>query len=427
MAEHAIPNPAVNAPAAAAVGIDPQQVMHFFHQLHQQTQVQQQALMNLLQQAQQQAAPMTAQQMLALSALGSLPRFAGRADATGMAAREWMQQAEHHFAARESALGVVAGQGDAYRVHSARAALTEDGLRWFMALPAPPMTWLDFKTQFLGRFSSVPAAQVREQQLRQFVHTAQRLRDKLNVEGLQRFTTLFLQRAGEIPLERMTDATKRQLYAQGLPSRYAELVLTEDAKDQPPALHEVAQRVLSKATFKAYAGSDDSQGSAARNYSRDRDAMDVDAIALCAVQFGVSREEAAAYMEGPDDYEVDSRGGSGQRSTPPASGTGDELLGKLLAALSSASGMRHGGRPHSFGGKGKPGRGGAGSEGSGALKDVSEDLIAARKDAGLCVRCGVVKYERGSKGHNARTCKAPVDKNTSAAEGKRLAVAKGNF
>jgi hypothetical protein len=390
--------------------------------------------MNFVQQTQQHTAPM-AQQLLALSALGTLPRFAGRADATGMAAREWMQQAEHHFTARESALGIAAGNGDAYRVHSARAALTEDGLRWFMSLPEPPATWSDFKTRFLGRFSSVPAAQVREQQLRQFVHTAQRLRDKLNVDGLQRFTTLFLQRAGEIPSERMTDATKRQLYAQGLPSRYAELVLVEDAKDQPPPLHEVAQRVLTKATFKAYAGSDDAHGPAAgrSNFSRDRDAMDVDAISLCAAQFGVSHEEAAAYCaEGevwaPHETNVAESHRSAAAAAGRASGSGasgEELLGKLLAALGSA--VRGGGKGQSASGKGKNGRGVAGSSDGGSLREVPDELIAARKETGLCARCGVVKYERGSKGHNARTCKAAVDKTTSAAEGKRIALAKGNF
>ena len=101
------------------------------------------------------------------------------------------------------------------------------------------------------------------------------------------------------------------------------------------------------------------------------------------------------------------------------------MLGKLLAALGSA--VRGGGKGQSASGKGKNGRGVAGSSDGGSLREVPDELIAARKEIGLCARCGVVKYERGSKGHNARTCKSAVDKTTSAAEGKRIALAKGNF
>jgi hypothetical protein len=162
-------------------------------------------------------------------------------DATGLAAREWLAHAEYYFTARESALGIDAVQGGPFRVHSARAALVDDALRWLTAMPQLPADWAAFRTAFLQRFSSVPAAQVREAQLQRFVDAARRVREKLTVDGLQRYTTLFLQQAGEIPSERMTDATKRTLYAQGLPPRYAELVLTEDAGANPPPLHEVAQ------------------------------------------------------------------------------------------------------------------------------------------------------------------------------------------
>ena len=410
---HAQPMPAA-AQAAPSAGADAAALLRYLNQLNAFQQSQQQALMTMLQQ-QASSAPVMAQQMLGLASLGALPGFAGQADASGMAAREWLQKAEHHFTARETTLGVDAVRGDAFRVHSARAALTGDALRWLMALPAPLATSQEFKTAFSDRFSSVPAAQVREQQLRQFVSNAHRLRDKLNVEGLQRYTTLFLQRAGEVPASRMTDATKRHLYSQGLPTRYAEVVLTEDAKAQPMALHEVAQHVLAKATLKAFAGA--SAGASDASARRDSDAMDVDAIALCAVQFGVTRDEAAAYCiaDCPGDHAAD----AATSSRAPASlqtGSDRELLTQLLAAITSS--RFHKGASHSRGGKS------TGAPAEGALKDIPEDLIAARKKANLCAKCGVARYERGAKGHNARTCKASPDKATSVADGLKRAGVK---
>jgi hypothetical protein len=57
----------------------------------------------------------------------------------------------------------------------------------------------------------------------------------------------------------------------------------------------------------------------------------------------------------------------------------------------------------------------------GVRDEVPKALAEARRAAGLCVKCGVVKYEGGGKGHNSRTCQAPADKTTSAADGKRKA------
>jgi hypothetical protein len=419
--QHAHPTPAaahgaaVHSGADAAAANGTTALLRYLDQLNAYQQSQQQALMKMLQQ-QASSAPAMAQQMLGLASLGALPSFAGQADASGMAAREWLQKVEHYFTMRETTLGVDAAHGDAFRVHSARAALTGDALRWLMALPSPPATWQEFKTVFSERFSSVPAAQVREQQLRQFVSTAHRLRDKLNVEGLQRYTTLFLQRAGEIPTSRMTDATKRHLYSQGLPTRYAEVVLTEDAKAQPMALHEVAQHVLAKATLKAYAGA--GAGSGEQSARRDGDAMDVDAIALCAMQFGVSRDEAAAYCVVGESCSGGTAS-AGAAAAPSQAGSDRELLTQLLAAITSP--RFHKGASNSRGGKS------TGAPAEGALKDIPEDLIAARKKANLCAKCGVVRYERGAKGHNARTCKASPDKTTSVADGLKRAEGKQNF
>ena len=387
---------------------------------------QQQQLTAVLQQQAASGAPPATAQLLALSSLGQLRSFNGRVDANGLAAREWLTHAEHHFSAREHAVGVDLAQGDAYRVHAARNALTDDALRWLSALPQPPTTWTAFRDAFLQRFSSVPAVQVREAQLQRFVDAARRIRDKLSVEGIQRYTTLFLQHAGEIPAERMTEATKRTLYAQGLPARYAETVLIEDAKPQPPPLHEVAQAVLSKATLKAYAATGGAPasfaGSSASSSSQARspDAMDtsLDAIALCAAQFGVSRAEATAYLAESEGWAPHDTAGSPTASSsppPPAAQTPalstdmqqmERLLAAFAARLDDKAGRPQSQRRHLP----PPIRG-----------EVPEALVAARKAAGLCVRCGVAKYGPGAHGHNARTCKAPVDKSTSAVDGRKKA------
>jgi hypothetical protein len=392
-----------------------QQQQQFFHAMQQQ----QQALLAAMQQQQQQPAHAAAQ-MLALSSLGQLKSFEGRTEASGLAAREWLAHAEHFFAAREHALGVTAQQGDTFRVHAARTALTDDALRWLSALPGQPATWADFRTAFLSRFSSVPAAQVREVQLQRFVDAARRIRDKLNVDGLQRYTTMFLQHAGEIPAERMTDATKRGLYAQGLPPRYAEYVLTEDAKAHPLALHEVAQNVLSRATLKAHAisGIGHIHGAGSSSASQHGDAM-VDAISLCATQFGISREEAARYVEpgeGWAPHDTSARPPVAARS--PAQSPTDGFEERMLAAFqrfhastsSSSSGTQ---------GKSQSQRR---NVPKGLREEIPEALLDARKAAGLCIKCGVVKYEPGGgSAHNSRTCKAAADKTTSVADGKKKA------
>ena len=172
---------------------------------------QNQQLATILQQPQSLHGPPNAAQLLALSSLGQLRPFDSKVNTNGLAGREWLTHAEHHFAAREAAVGATAAQADGYRVHAARNALSDDALRWLNALPQPPVTWQSFREAFLQRFSSVPAVQVREAQLQRFVEGARRIRDKLNVEGMHRYTTLFLQYAGEIPAERMTEATKRAL------------------------------------------------------------------------------------------------------------------------------------------------------------------------------------------------------------------------
>jgi hypothetical protein len=401
---------------------------------------QQQALTTAMQaMAQPQQVPsqtLLAAQMLSLTSLGQLRAFDGRPGSTGLALQEWLSHAEHYFAARESAMGILAAQGDAHRVHATRAALTHDAQSWYSSLPDSkvPNTWSDFKTELTKRFDSASSAQVKEAALQRFVDAARRVRDKLNLEGIQRYTTLFEQHASRIAPARMTDASKRLLYAQGLPSRYAEMVLTEDAKEIPLGLHEVAQSVLAKASMRAHASSggypysSPSPAAASPGSTGRADAMEIDAISVCAAQFGIPYEEASRYLEpqeGWAPHETHSArypAASGPASAaaapspPPDRQTGSTdgpQLERLLAAFESRYG-----KPSSGQGKGQSQRRNAPND---LAREVPSELANARKEAGLCIKCGITRYESGSKGHNARTCKLPVDKTTNAVEGRKKA------
>ena len=379
---------------------------------------QQQAAMQQQQAAMQQQQFQATAQLLSLQALGQLPAFTGKGASTGLAALEWLQHAERYFAAREAALGITAAQGDGMRATLAANALQEDAQRWYNAMPlvARPTTWKAFREALLGRYSSVPAVRVRVEQLRSFVDAARRVRDKMTLEGWQNYMSRFQQLAGEIPDSHVTAHGKLELLARGLPPRLAEAVLVEDAKDVPSPLHEIAQRVLAKAAFKEYAGSISANTSAAAGRP---EAMELDAIALCATQFGVSREEAQRYVEPQEGWAVHETRPNSSSSPPARSPEAhtDEQMERLLAAFESRYG-----KPAAASGAGAPRTQSKRRNVPGGVRsDVPEALATARREAGLCIKCGVAKYEPGGKGHNSRTCKTAEDKTTSAAEGKKKA------
>ena len=351
--------------------------------------------------------------------MGQLPPFTGKGATSGLAAREWLQHAERYFVAREAALGINAQAGDAVRATLAANALTEDAQRWFGALPiaSRPASWAAFRQALLDRYSSVPAVRVRLEQLRSFVDAARKLRDRMTLEGLQGYMSRFQQLAGEIPDTHLTEHGKLELLARGLTPRLAETVLTEDAKQQPPPLHEVAQKVLAKAAFKEYAGGVSASSSSP---SADRaSAMELDVISLCAAQFGITREDAQRYVEPKEGWAVHDTGSNSASSSPPpqppTTAGDDPQIERLLAAFEARFGRMNAGaggpRPQSQR-RNVP---------NATRLEIPSALLAARKEAGLCVRCGVVKYEGGHHGHKSRTCQAPVDKTTSAAEGKKKA------
>jgi hypothetical protein len=367
----------------------------------------------------QQAA--TAAQLLLLQSLGELPTFTGKGGDTTLIAEEWLQRTEDFFIAREQALGIDAALGDQARLRSVATVLQDDARRWYSALPKRPTTWAEFQEAVQARFCSVPSERIRVDRLTGFVEKAFRLRDKLNVQGMQAFTARFAQLAGEVPDDLVTGRGKLALLSRGLPQRYAEVVLKEEAKKPTPPLHEVINTVLARASQReqaaSYGGASTSSGSPIP--------INIDAISLAVATFGWTREEAGQHLsdgEGWAPYDTHggrqgapSSQGAGSASSGPQSPTTitSEQVTQLLAAFAAQS-TRVGAGPAARGAHHWSG-------GSSNAKEVPADLARARQDAGLCIRCGVAKYEPGRDGHHARICQAPADKTTSAEDGIKQA------
>ena len=374
-------------------------------------------------QARKQQAAATAQQLV-LRSLGELPTFSGKGGDTTLIAHEWLQRAERFFALREQALGIDATLGDEARLLNAAYALQEDARRWFDALPQPPSTWAGFRDAVKARFCSVPSERIRVDRLREFVDKAARLRDKLTVQGMQAFTARFAQLAGEVSGKFLTDHSKFELLARGLPQRYAEVVLKEDAKEPLPPLHEVINTVLARAAQKEQAAS---YGSASSSSAVSSAApMGLDAISLAVTTFGWTHEEAQRNLsdsegwaphdtgEGSKSPSSGSSSGPASSATSPPTSYSSEQVTQLLAAF-AAQGARVGAGPAARE------RNSRRNAPNAVLKEIPRELSEARKKASLCIRCGVAKYEGGNKGHNTRTCQAPADKTTSVAEGMKKA------
>ena len=363
-----------------------------------------------------------ASQQLVLRSLGELPTFSGKGADTTLSAQEWLQRAERYFAIRERALGIDATLGDEARLLDAAYALQDDARRWYDALPKQPSTWPAFHEAIKARFCSVPSERIRLDRLREFVEKASRLKDKLNVQGMQAFTARFAQLAGEVSARFLTDHGQLELLSRGLPQRYAEVVAKEDAKEPPPPLHEVINIVLARASQKehaaSYGGASSSPASAAP--------MNLDAISLAVATFGWTREEANQHLSDGEGWApYDTHGGhqgssSSQGASSAPSGSQpptitSEQVTQLLAAFAAQStrvGAGPAGREHGRSRRNAP---------NGVVKEVPSELFHARKKAGLCCKCGVAKYEPGGHGHNAGTCKAAADKTTSVEEGRKKA------
>ncbi|HZL04851.1 MAG TPA: hypothetical protein VFE45_05450 [Coriobacteriia bacterium] len=312
------------------------------------------------------------------------------------------------------------------------AALQDDASRWYDSIPEEkkPATWAAFRTALEARYCSVPAESIRVDKLESFVARAQQMKDKLSLAGLSAYTTHFAQLAGEVPDDRVTLRGKLRLLARGLYSSLAEVVTKEDAKDEPAPLHEVITAVLRKAAAKDHAGTFGRSGSAppAAAPSSSGHHADSSALALAAVAFGCSEQQAEGYLEPAEGWaehdtsgapapRADSRSAAGASSSP-GSGAHADQMERLIAAFTTS--MRSG--------AGHPSSKGAGPQSrrnmpGGVRNEIprADELVRTRKEAGLCIKCGVAKYEPGGKGHNSRTCQAGADKTTSVVEGKKKA------
>jgi hypothetical protein len=363
---------------------------------------------------QQQAA--ASAQLILLQSLGELSTFSGKGADTTLTAHDWLSRSEDFFAAREQAMNTTAALSDKARLLNAANALTDDARRWYQSLPARPTTWASFRVAVEARFCSVPSVRIRVDKLQEFVDQAAAVREKkFKVQGLQALTARFAQLAGEVPDTYITLHGKIALLARCLPPRFAEVVLKEDAKEPPPALHEIINTVLSRAANKeqavAYGGGSSSSGSSSAS---------VDAVSLAAAMLGCSREEAAGVFENDEGWQEHDTSGQSQRApTGPAAFAGagripDDQMAMLVNAVAAATRV----------GAGQAARDRAPSRRNvtpGVANEIPSELANARKEAGLCIKCGVKKYEGGSKGHNSRTCTAPADKTTSVAQGRKAA------
>jgi hypothetical protein len=263
----------------------------------------------------------------------------------------------------------------------------------------------------------VPSERIRADKLLAFVDDPRTRagREKLTVQGMQMATAQFAQLAGEVPDDLMTLRAKLALLSRCLPTRYAGVVLEQEAKKPTPALHEVINIVLAKAANKeqavAYGGGSSSSGSASAS---------VNAVSLAAVasHFGWTAEEAAAAFGNDEGWQEHDTSGNQRASTGPVAfaGTGrlpDDQVELIINAVATRLAADPGGQ----------GDGYRGSHlgGSGVAKEVPAGLADSRKHAGLCIKCGVTRYAPGIKGHNAATCTAKADTTTSAADGLKAA------
>ena len=366
---------------------------------------------------------------LILQSLGDLPAFDGKGVDTTLTANEWLRRTELYFGIRERALGMSAAAGDQARVMNADYVLQSVARLWFDALTTKPTTWAEFVKLIKQRFCSVPAERIRSTRLKEFVAQAARASEKLSsVVAMQIYTAKFAQLAGEVPDSWMTTHTKLGLLAEGLPLRFREFVAKEDAKDPPPTLDAVIAAVLARAAHKeAYGGSSTSAASAASAAP-----LNLDAIAMVQSMCGLSRSEAASYFEGTEGWkphdtdaapqfrsQETSSSGPAAASSSPTMGMADWQQQIMFNALSLKFDPNRQGNDR---GNGTRSRRNAPSS---ITKEVPAELIAARKEAGLCMKCGIHEYTPGSQGHNSNTCRANIDKTTSAAEGKKKANFQG--
>ena len=360
-----------------------------------------------------------AAQLLMLQALGELRAFNPKGGDTTLAAQEWLRDAENYFASREEALGIDATAGDRARVLLSVKVLSGDAARWWASTPGAvrPTTWTTFVEAVRKRYCSVPDERLRVAHLHDLVEVSAKIREKLTLANMQAFTTKFAQLAGEVPDDYLTAHSKLALLARGLPLRYAELVLREDAKRPPPPLHEIITMVLSRAAAKENASSSGVLAAGSSSIAS------LNAVNLAAEAFGWTPEEAALHMQEGEGWAPHDTG-----STPAvytgaaAAASAAQPLNQLQSLIEQNNTKLLAQFTAKFGnGAGSKGQSQRRNVPAGVRDSVPEGLANGRKEAGLCIKCGIAKYEPGNNGHNSRTCRAKADSTTTVVEGKKKA------
>lgn len=364
-----------------------------------------------------------------LSSLPSLPTFSGKGAAAGVEASEWLVEAEFVLQTREQLLQTAdTPRADGERVLLAGQALRDDARAWFRSLHESgntPATWADFKQKFSSRYQCLPSKHLLEAQLEQLVADAERSRGHMTLDKLQRYSTRFEELANRLPANHLPDHLKLKLYAKGLKEAQRRYVVEQYTKDPCPSVHDVVQGVLHRATLHNYASSGAPAlapsaplAPASSSPSASSDAMDLSAAELlrAADVFGISREQAMAYLQPAEGWAPHDTGATEDRTTVDA-----PSVQPWAAALNAIQQQQAAFQQQVLNALSQGSKPAGRRSVAPATKAVPEELAKARTEAGLCIRCGVHKYEPGTRGHNSRTCRLPVDKTTTVAEGRRRA------
>ena len=372
----------------------------------------------------------SAAQLLTLQSLGAAPTFNGKGAAdTTLLANDWLGELEDHFAEKEQALGVTAAQGDRARVTSATNLLRDDAHRWFRSLPARPITWAGFRTTFEARFCSVPDERIRAEKLVEFAERQFKIRERMNVTVLQAYTARFQQLAGEVTSDYMTLHAKLALFGRGLPARLGELVMREDSKKPPTPLEDVITIVLSRAAQKEAMAGFHGTSLGPSSSSASAAPIDLASVSLASSLYGWTLEESRANFDGAEGWKPHDTDAApqfrsqGAASSSAAAAAAPRLDQSVEEYLNNAIALKFdAARKGNDRGNGTRSRRNMPNS---VAKEVPAELITARKEAGLCMKCGVQQYSPGSKGHNSNTCQSAIDKITSAAEGRKKADFQG--
>lgn len=345
--------------------------------------------------------------------------FWGSALANGLTAAKWMQEAETILAMQDGARPAPTHLAGAQALAMALRAMRGPAREWFLALDPRPTDWAAFKTAFAAKYNQLPLGQLAEAALTQFVDKEKANRTRMSAQRLQTYCARFVELASRVDGEMMTLHSKAILFAAPLEERLRGEVWKIDktpGKLREMGLDGLAAHVQQYALQRDYAthgaagimrGTAFSAPSAASSSSRDD--MDLSSMQAQRIMeaFNLQSHQLEAYLGPTEGWAPHDT--AEEEAEAPASQPGDS--GLLLNVISQLANLV----PKK---KFPPSRR---SQAPATKETVPGELAEARREAGLCIRCGVHRYEPGTRGHNSRTCKFPINKTLSAEEGVRRA------